>query len=458
MSKRGAAVGLVVVGAFAGPAVAYGGSGPSYGGGLLPGAAAPRHYNPTVGIALEQRGARLALRFDTTLLCGRDVYQVSGRRVVPMSGGHASAHASAALRLGRGRLSFGWRLSVEVGSRDARGLLTIRGNRRSRGRAESCTHRPKRRFRALIGAAPAGPAAQPAPGRAYFGLNDLRIADGLRGPVLLRVGRDGKKTAARWTATAPCTRGPRELLVNFTPATRVAPDGSFRRRERFSQRFTDALVRYSVFFGGGFTSDGAAGTLRLRARVYDRRGSRLITHCDSGVRRWTALRADLVASRPPGGPVAGLPAPGTPTPPQWINAASWSLNMTSDPGDYIGQGQTWSYTTGDGQNRGSAQQPTTLQFEVFPSAGGDWGGGFWPPRGQNFAVGTTYTAVKGSADGPALNIGGMGRGCGTTSGTFTVEALDVDPGGALRTAKVSFEQHCEGLAPALRGTWEFHAP
>ena len=49
---------------------------PGYGGGRLPSAAVPRSgYVPTLGIALQPRGDRMALRFDTSLRCGRTSYE-----------------------------------------------------------------------------------------------------------------------------------------------------------------------------------------------------------------------------------------------------------------------------------------------------------------------------------------------------------------------------------------------
>ena len=77
-------------------------------------------------------------------------------------------------------------------------------------------------------------------------------------------------------------------FVNFTPAMRVRPDGTFSRRERFSVSLRGRLVRYRATFTGRIRTDGATGTLRLRTRVYDRSGTKLRTKCDSGRRIWVA--------------------------------------------------------------------------------------------------------------------------------------------------------------------------
>ena len=53
---------------------------PSYGGGSLPYTTTPRAFNPSMGIVLQPRGPRVALRFDTLLLCGRTTEEAVGQR------------------------------------------------------------------------------------------------------------------------------------------------------------------------------------------------------------------------------------------------------------------------------------------------------------------------------------------------------------------------------------------
>jgi hypothetical protein len=258
---------------------------PSYGGGLFR-HLEPKTYEPSVGVTFEQRGDRLALRFDTNLKCGHSIYQASAHRVVPLAGGHARASGRGSFPLGRGRVRFKWKLTADVGPDAVSGVLDIRGTRR---RTESCTHKPKRRFQALLKTEPSGPAAPPPPPHAlYLGLDDSRVSGGFRGPVLLRATANGKRIGARWSVRAPCGSGGPQWLVNFTPATLVHADGTFSRSERFKGVFADEVVRFRVLFRGGFRSDGAAGQLRMRARIYDRTGKRLKTRCDTGLRQWSA--------------------------------------------------------------------------------------------------------------------------------------------------------------------------
>lgn len=165
-----------------------------------------------------------------------------------------------------------------------------------------------RAFEARLADPPAGPAAQPRSRGLYLGTSSYEIVDRVQAPVVIRASKDARKISARWTIAAKCRRGPRELVVNLTPPTRVGAGGAFSRKERFLVRFTDALVRYRASFAGRFAGDGATGTLRMRARIYNRSGKRLRSRCDSGTRTWNATLA------------ATAPAP---TP----------LTMTSDQGD-----------------------------------------------------------------------------------------------------------------------------
>jgi len=439
----------------------------AYGGGTLDAGALGRSYHPTVGVTFAPRGGQVALHFDTTLRCGRDSYQVRARRLVQPTGGHVASAGKGRLALGRGRVTWHWSLAADLDGRLAAGVLTIGGKRRAGGRTTSCTHAPQRGFRARAATAPTGAPALPAAGGSYLGLSAIRLSGGVPAPVVLRVGGSGRKAFARWTVSAPCRRGPAERLTNLTPPTAVAADGRFRRTERFKVRFSDALVRYRTSFAGRFTTDGALGTLRLRAHVYSRSGTRLITRCDTRARKWSAL---LDTDAAPASGQATAPGPQqtqTQTPAAWdqdrfITAGSWSLTMTSDVNDAIAHGQSFSYSTSDGPSYGKGGSGF-LEF-AYPNDAGNWDALFLPPPGESFVVGTTYTDSDRYTDpaGPPratakIEIYGLYTGCDTSTGTFTVESLAFDPNGMLRTARVRFEHHCEGMESALRGTWEFHA-
>jgi hypothetical protein len=270
-----------------------------YGGGLLPTAAPPTHYLPSLGIVLQPRGSRIAFRFDTSLKCGRDTYDAVGRKVVPFDGRRFRAKAASVFRIGgagsKNRVIFAWKLRGQADGSTAAGRLTIQGVRIVRGHRTACRHKPVRRWAARL-AAPAPAGAPLPPARSSFqGLSDLVIADGLRGPVVLKLGRSGRKVAARWSVAARCGNGGRQQLINYTPPATVHPDGSFGFSERFAVSYADAFIRYRVSFEGRFSGEGATGTLRMRARRFSRDGKRLRSRCDSGTRTWTAAIAQPVA-------------------------------------------------------------------------------------------------------------------------------------------------------------------
>ena len=76
-----------------------------------------------------------------------------------------------------------------------------------------------------------------------------------------------------------------------------------------------------------------------------------------------------------------------------------------------------------------------------------------------WSQGATYAnAVRyqSNQDGPGLSVDGHGRGCNTSTGSFTVNqgrfnATDE----ALESIDLTFEQHCEGAKPAMRGRIAF---
>jgi len=133
-------------------------------------------------------------------------------------------------------------------------------------------------------------------------------------------------------------------------------------------------------------------------------------------------------------------------------AASGSVTMTSDAGDYIGGGQSYSYVAGQDilTSSGSA---SVIQIAVNGYNGDWWTLDFAAPSGQSLSVGTYADATRYpfQGAGPGLAVSGNGRGCNTLTGSFTVSAVNFGPNDYLESFDASFEQHCEGGDPALRG-------
>ena len=132
--------------------------------------------------------------------------------------------------------------------------------------------------------------------------------------------------------------------------------------------------------------------------------------------------------------------------------------MTSDPGDYIGGGRSWSYTWANGRI-GASGSRQYLGFGVIGADGSDFSADFVPAAGDILAPGRYANATRYpfNGTGPGLSISGNGRGCNTLTGEFTINSIALRPDGVLQSASVSFVQHCEGGTAALRGLMEFRA-
>jgi len=131
---------------------------------------------------------------------------------------------------------------------------------------------------------------------------------------------------------------------------------------------------------------------------------------------------------------------------------------SGDPGDWVFSGTT-TITQGTWGASGSARN---LTVHVDPSNGttqGLWWNLNFSTRqvGQDMGV-DVYTQAErapfASPGHPGIDISGDGRGCNTITGAFQVESIRWQ-GSALKDFTASFEQHCEGGTPALRGCVHF---
>jgi len=135
------------------------------------------------------------------------------------------------------------------------------------------------------------------------------------------------------------------------------------------------------------------------------------------------------------------------------------LTMVSDAGDYIGQGLGYSYTSTNATIpvSGGAQG---VHASIDATNGDWWYLDFVPGSGGALTAGTTYSATRYpfNGSGPGMSISGNGRGCNTLTGTFTVNSISTALDGSVSSASITFEQHCEGFVPALRGTLSYRVP
>jgi Family of unknown function (DUF6299) len=175
------------------------------------------------------------------------------------------------------------------------------------------------------------------------------------------------------------------------------------------------------------------------------------------MKRWIVVALAALACALPGAAQAGT------------SATFGSLTMTSDPGDWIGGGQNYSYGTPDSSfvMHGDALYYDGNRVSVsVTGANGDWWGlGFQAPTGQRLTPGVTYDgAIRGIQSAPPpgasprMEVWGNHRACNTLTGSFTILDVVYGPYGYLQDLHLTFEQHCEGGTPALRGEIEVAGP
>src|SRR6266704_154911 len=132
-------------------------------------------------------------------------------------------------------------------------------------------------------------------------------------------------------------------------------------------------------------------------------------------------------------------------------AQSGSLTMTSDPGDYLGGGLSYAYSTDQGDQFYTQVRDggTYLAVLVFAADGSSWTLSFTTGAfdGPPLAPGT----YSSSTPGVSMGAGADSRGCGTSTSTFTIRDVVFGPYQYLERFDASFEFHCEGLDPATRG-------
>lgn len=143
-------------------------------------------------------------------------------------------------------------------------------------------------------------------------------------------------------------------------------------------------------------------------------------------------------------------------------AAVTSIVLNSEPGDYIGGGQTLVFVEGDGSFTAISHpngSGVSVSFNT-PTYSHWWYLDFAAPDLQPLAVGSYNGAVRYPFQGagvPGLSVSGDGRGCNQLTGFFDVHELVLGAGNEVLSFRATFEQHCEGSAPALRGEVRYNA-
>ena len=132
------------------------------------------------------------------------------------------------------------------------------------------------------------------------------------------------------------------------------------------------------------------------------------------------------------------------------------LSFTSDPRDFVGQGESRAYTLQNavfqpGVGRSGRQVSLGVRPNNEPPQS-TWALLIVAPVGQQVAPGSYDTTNFGSSTTWALDFNGNGHGCQVASGHMVIHSVEFGPDLlTLKHLRVSFENHCENRSPALRG-------
>lgn len=136
------------------------------------------------------------------------------------------------------------------------------------------------------------------------------------------------------------------------------------------------------------------------------------------------------------------------------------ISLTSQPGDYIGQGISQTFTPADGTfSVSNSRNTASISFHTADYSQ------FWD---LNFGTPTSVAFGRGEFDGaqrtpfrsptrPGIDVWGDGRGCNTDSGRFLVSDFALNTDGTIARLALDFEQHCEGATPALYGSVRYNS-
>ena len=133
--------------------------------------------------------------------------------------------------------------------------------------------------------------------------------------------------------------------------------------------------------------------------------------------------------------------------------------MQSDPGDFIGHGNSYG-ASGPGSvtlKAGSAASSISVVLSQPTPNAGPWDLGVSMPRGAVLTPGLYVRASPSDPTAASLSVSGEGHTCSTVTGQFSLEELTRRPGVGVTRFSFTFELHCQGAVPALRGVVNYQA-
>ncbi len=156
---------------------------------------------------------------------------------------------------------------------------------------------------------------------------------------------------------------------------------------------------------------------------------------------------DITDTTPTGSHTVALGGVGLP--------GSSGMFLRSQPGDYAGGGGHYDYTPVDSDFQVSGDPHALTMERVHGSVGYTASVRLAAPDGQTLTSGTTYLA-NGSGGTSATLDATVTGGCSVTSGSFTIDELEVAHGAVAKLA-ARFVQHCDGSAATLSGWISYRA-
>jgi len=133
-------------------------------------------------------------------------------------------------------------------------------------------------------------------------------------------------------------------------------------------------------------------------------------------------------------------------------AQSNLVTLISQPGDYVGGGQT--YVTTNQSDIGLSGTPATITVTAF-----GYNIYFSGPGGANLTVATYTNAARWPFNGssPGISVFGNGRGCNTVCGNFQILELHTDGSGNVDRLWVTFTHICECSFPPMTGEIRYNS-
>jgi hypothetical protein len=141
------------------------------------------------------------------------------------------------------------------------------------------------------------------------------------------------------------------------------------------------------------------------------------------------------------------------------SAQTTALFFESQAGDYIGAGQTHTYTPADGIFEVRRNYDQGVGFTVRSSNYSFWwyldlaGAGSIPLAVGSYPAAKRYPFTVGNG----LSFSGSGRGCNELTGRFEVLEVALAADGTVLRFAADFEQHCEDANPGLFGAIRYNS-